>query len=42
VRVLGRLVWLVLGVAAPEDVCPVCRRWTVFDHEAAAAERKAA
>ena len=33
VRVLGRLVWLALGVLRPEEKCPVCGRWTVFEHE---------
>jgi hypothetical protein len=36
-RVIGRLVWIALGVPDPEEHCPECGRWTKFEAEAAAA-----
>jgi hypothetical protein len=33
VRVIGRVVWIALGVMNPEEYCPVCRKWTVFEAE---------
>ena len=30
VIVLGRLVWIALGVTRAIDECPACRRWTTF------------
>jgi len=37
VRVIGRVVWIALGVMRPEDYCPACRKWTVFEAEGLAA-----
>ena len=33
VRVIGRVVWIALGVLDPEDHCLNCGRWTKFQAE---------
>lgn len=40
VRVIGRLVWIALGVPQTEDRCPQCGRWTKFDAETGEAKGK--
>lgn len=38
-RVIGRVVWIALGVRNPDERCPGCGRWTVFEAEGMPAEK---